>query len=71
VVKTSSAPTGQTTPQGSGSNVATNAKVETGSPGYVSPDPQDDKQLVYALNLLRGVLVNATFPSDPSQGVPN
>jgi carboxyl-terminal processing protease len=71
VVKTSSAPTGQTTPQGSGSNVATNAKVETGSPGYVSPDPQDDKQLVYALNLLRGVVVNATFPPDPSQGVPN
>ena len=26
---------------------------------------------VYALNLLRGVLVNATFPPDPSKGVPN
>ena len=71
VAKKSSAPTGQTTPKPSGSNVAANAKVETGSPGYVSPDPQDDKQLVYALNLLRGVLVNAAFPPDPSQGVPN
>jgi len=42
-----------------------------GSSAYVPPDKEDDKQLNYALDLLRGVQVNSLFPPDPSQGVPN
>jgi carboxyl-terminal processing protease len=69
VVETSSAATGQTPPKTGGSKVA--RKAESGSPAYIPPDPTDDKQLVYALNLVRGVLVNTTFPADSSKGVPN
>jgi carboxyl-terminal processing protease len=71
VFKTSSAAAGQTTPKTGGSKVASGAKAESGSPAYIPPDPTDDKQLVYALNLVRGVLVNTTFPADSSKGVPN
>ena len=38
---------------------------------YVPEDPKLDKQLNYALDLLRGVQVNAAFPATPEQGVPN
>jgi carboxyl-terminal processing protease len=38
---------------------------------YVPEDPKLDKQLNYALDLLRGIQVNAAFPASPSQGVPN
>jgi carboxyl-terminal processing protease len=52
-------------------NDVTGAKEESGSPAYVPPDPKDDKQLNYALDLLRGVQVNAAFPADASKAVPN
>ena len=47
------------------------AKEESRSPAYIPLDPKDDKQLNYALDLLRGVQVNAAFPPDQSKGVPN
>ena len=46
------------------------AEVSTTS-AYVPPDPKDDVQLNYALDLLRGIQANAMFPPDPSQGIPN
>lgn len=42
-----------------------------GSPAYFPRDPDEDKQLEYALNLLRGKQQHSMFPPDPSQGVPN
>ena len=47
------------------------AKDESGSSGYIPPDPKDDTQLNYALALLRGAQVNAAFPPDQSKAVPN
>jgi len=44
---------------------------ESGSLAYVPPDPKDDKQLNYALDLLRGLQVNTAFPPDPAAGIPN
>jgi len=44
---------------------------ESGSLAYVPPDPEDDKQLNYALDLLRGLQVNGAFPPDPDAVVPN
>ena len=44
---------------------------QSGSLAYVPPDPKDDKQLNYALDLLRGLQVNGAFPPDPSKGIPN
>jgi carboxyl-terminal processing protease len=38
---------------------------------YVPEDPKLDKQLQYALDLLRGVQVNARFPATAEQGIPN
>ena len=46
-------------------------KRESESSGYIPPDPRDDAQLNYALDLLRGAQVNAAFPPDHSKGVPN
>jgi carboxyl-terminal processing protease len=46
-------------------------KEEAGSPAYVPTDPKQDKQLNYALDLIRGVQVNAAFPPDPTKGMPN
>jgi carboxyl-terminal processing protease len=43
----------------------------SGSLAYVPPDPEDDTQLNYALDLLRGLQVNSAFPPDPNQGIPN
>jgi carboxyl-terminal processing protease len=38
----------------------------------IEPDrPKQDRQLNYALDLIRGVQVNAAFPPDPRKGVPN
>ncbi len=42
-----------------------------GSSAYVPPDPKDDKQLQYALDLLNGKQVNTAFPPDPNRGIPN
>jgi carboxyl-terminal processing protease len=41
------------------------------SAAYVPPDPKDDKQLAYALDLLRGVKMNKLFPPDPEAAVAN
>jgi carboxyl-terminal processing protease len=43
----------------------------SGSDAYVPPEPKDDKQLNYALDLLRGLQSNAAFPPDPNRGIPN
>jgi len=42
-----------------------------GSSAYVPPEKEDDKQLIYALELMRGVKVNSLFPPDPEASVPN
>jgi carboxyl-terminal processing protease len=42
-----------------------------GSLAYVPPDAKDDKQLNYALDLLRGLQANSAFPPDPNRGIPN
>ena len=44
---------------------------QTGSQSYVPPVEKDDKALMAAYNLLRGVTVNADVPSPPKSGVPN
>jgi carboxyl-terminal processing protease len=44
---------------------------QTGSQSYVPPSEKDDKALIAAYNLLRGVTVNADVPSSPKAGVPN
>jgi carboxyl-terminal processing protease len=44
---------------------------QSGSDAYVPPEPKDDKQLNYALDLLRGLQSNAAFPPDPNRGIPN
>ena len=41
----------------------------SGSAAYVPPDPKDDVQLSYALDLLRGVKTDAAFPPNPDQAV--
>jgi len=46
-------------------------KEESGSLAYVPPDAKDDKQLNYALDLLRGLKADAAFPPDPNRGIPN
>jgi carboxyl-terminal processing protease len=38
---------------------------QTGSPAYIPPDPKNDKQLITALELLRGIQKNAAFPPNP------
>jgi len=42
-----------------------------GSFAYVPREREEDKQLQYALELLRGIKVNKVFPPDPTEGVPN
>jgi carboxyl-terminal processing protease len=44
---------------------------QTGSLAYVPPDPKDDKQLNYALDLLHGLQSSQAFPPDPNRGIPN
>src|SRR5262245_1359717 len=38
---------------------------ETGSQSYIPPDPKNDKALNMALDLMRGIKVNAAFPPTP------
>ena len=38
---------------------------------YVPPEPEDDTQLNYALDLIRGLNVNSPYPPDPDGAVPN
>ncbi|HEY3640516.1 MAG TPA: S41 family peptidase, partial [Xanthobacteraceae bacterium] len=44
---------------------------ETGSQGYVPPDPKDDKALHAAVALIRGEEKNAAYPPNVKLGVPN
>ncbi|NLS05832.1 S41 family peptidase [Rhizobium sp. P32RR-XVIII] len=41
----------------------------SGSVAYVPPDPKDDIQLNYALDLLRGVKTDPSFPPNPAKAV--
>jgi carboxyl-terminal processing protease len=41
----------------------------SGSSAYVPPDPKDDVQLNYAMELLRGTKTNPAFPPNPDQAV--
>ena len=41
----------------------------SGSVAYVPPDPKDDVQLSYALDLLRGKKTDPAFPPNPDQAV--
>lgn len=43
----------------------------SGSSAYVPPDPKDDKQLAFALELLRGERQDPAFPPDPNKAVLN
>ncbi len=43
----------------------------SGSAAYVPPDPKDDKQLAFALELLRGERQDPAFPPDPTKNVLN
>ena len=43
----------------------------SGSAAYVPPDPKDDVQLNYALDLLRGVKTDPAFPPNPEKAVMN
>jgi carboxyl-terminal processing protease len=47
------------------------ADEKTGSQAYVPPDEKDDKALAYAVDLLKGVKVNAAFPANPKSAIPN
>ncbi len=42
----------------------------SGSIAYVPPDPEDDVQLNYAKDLLKGLKQHAAFPPDPEKAVP-
>ena len=44
---------------------------KSGSSAYVPRDAKDDKQLNYALDLLRGKQQHANFPPDPNKAIPN
>ena len=75
----------ETAPADSTATATTGAEPETAPPAtnkeekplsgalasYVPEDPKQDKQLNYALDLLRGIQVNARFPATAEQGVPN
>jgi carboxyl-terminal processing protease len=39
----------------------------SGSSAYIPADPKDDKQLNYALDLIRGKVTNAAYPADPKK----
>ncbi|MCF3935447.1 S41 family peptidase [Acuticoccus sp. M5D2P5] len=43
----------------------------TGSFAYVPRERDDDEQLKYAFELLRGIKVNKVFPPNPNEGIPN
>lgn len=44
----------------------------SGSASYVPPDPKDDIQLNYALDLIQGIKkAEGVFPPDPSKALPN
>ncbi len=46
-------------------------KEQTGSQSYIPPDPKNDKALIMADDLLRGIKVNSAFPPNAKTPVPN
>jgi carboxyl-terminal processing protease len=44
---------------------------QTGSQSYSPPDPKDDKALLNALDLIRGISKNSAYPPNPKTAVPN
>src|ERR1700737_4502725 len=44
---------------------------QTGSQSYIPPDPKDDKALLNALDLTRGISKNSAYPPNPKTAVPN
>ena len=52
-------------------HLAAEGQEQTGSQGYVPPDPKDDKALHSAVALLRGQETNAAFPPNVKLAVPN
>jgi carboxyl-terminal processing protease len=44
---------------------------ETGSQSYVPPDPKNDKALISAAELIRGIQKNSAYPPNPRGGIPN
>jgi carboxyl-terminal processing protease len=44
---------------------------EKGSQSYIPPDPKNDKALIMADDLLRGIKVNSAFPPNPKAPIPN
>jgi carboxyl-terminal processing protease len=67
----SGTPVGESALKGHLTGEGEQAGQSSGSLAYVPPDPKDDKQLKYALDLLRGLQVNSAFPPDPNRGIPN
>jgi carboxyl-terminal processing protease len=49
----------------------TAGKEETGSQSYIPPDAKNDKALIMADDLLRGIKVNSAFPPNPKAPIPN
>jgi carboxyl-terminal processing protease len=49
----------------------TPGKEETGSQSYIPPDAKNDKALIMADELLRGIKVNSAFPPNPKAPTPN
>jgi len=72
-LKGESSTTGEASLRGhlTGENGEEDEEKVSATSAYVPPDPKDDVQLNYALDLLRGTQVNAMFPPNPSQGIPN
>ena len=52
-------------------HLAAEGAEQTGSQAYVPPNEKDDKALIAAFNLLRGVTVNANGPTMAKRAVPN
>jgi carboxyl-terminal processing protease len=44
---------------------------QTGSQSYIPPDPKDDKALLNALDLIRGISKYSAYPPNPKTAVPN
>jgi len=50
---------------------AAEGSEQTGSQSYIPPDQKNDKALIMALDLLRGIKVNSAFPPSAKTPVPN
>jgi carboxyl-terminal processing protease len=48
-------------------HLSAEGKEQIGSQSYVPPNPNDDKALHLAVDLIRGTQVNPAFPPKPSQ----